>query len=275
MDIDIEFKEHEIRNDINIEDIEIDLVNLEESMKISSMKAKKLFTNIKQLKSCCEYSYTGIEDEELDYIIQRLSEINSNYSLKVDELRRLFDIIRKYMHNIQKTTHKKEIYKANIKNVLDLMKENVNDIKTFEPEEVEIGHLYNYEIDQIRELKKEIQRDYQNDINCKEVRQVRKLIEKYYKVICERLDYYTNELRKTNDKSKDYSNILNKVYEYRLLYKKLILYIKHYKIVNKECIIACESKGANLTHLYDFLDKLERCLRERIEYTYKFIENAK
>jgi len=276
MDIDIEHKEHYINKEINIENMDIDISNLEVKMKESSMKAKKLFTNIQKLKSCCEYSYTGISDEELNYIISRIEDMNKNYKLKTEELTQLFCIIRKYMENIRQTGHKKEIYKKNIKNVLQLLKQNINTIQNYKvkKESQSIGHLFNYQIDHIRQLKKDIQNDYETDKNCKEIRQVKKLIEQYYQVICERLDYYTNELRNTNDKSKDYSSILNKVYEYKLLYKRLILYIKHYKIINKETMTACENKNANLEDLYQFLKGLEQCLKLRNDHIYTFIRTS-
>jgi len=280
MDVDIEHKEYEIRKEINIENIDVDISRLETSLRESSTKAKKLFMNIKKLKSCHEYSYTGISDEDLDYIIDRMQSMNQNYRLKIQELSKLFSIIRKYMESTKHTNYKKDIYKANIKNVLDLLKTNITTIKNYESNKSDIktqsiGHLYNYQIDQIHQLKKDIQQDYENDKDCKEIRQVRTLIEQYYQVICEKLDYYTKELRKTNETSKDYSEILNKVYEYRLLYKRLILYIKHYKIINKEKIIMCQDGSGNLTHLYKYLDKLEKCLEYRIQNIYNFIETAK
>lgn len=276
MDIDIEHKEHITNKEINITNIDIDIRNLETSMRESSIKARKLFMNIKNLKACSEYSYTGISDTELDYIIEQMSNMNQKHRLKTEELTKTFSIIRRYMKNTEETSYKKDVYKANIKNILELLKKNVTHIQNYKIEEGnDIGHLYNYQIDHMRQLKQDIQRDYSNNKDCKEIRHVRILIEKYYKVICERIDYYTNELKRTNEKSSDHSDIMNKIYEYRLLYKRLILYIKHYKIINKEKLIICENKSENLDHLYQFLDKLEKCLKYKIDHIYNFIQNAK
>lgn len=276
MDIDIEHKEHIIKKELNIENIDIDIQRLEVNLKESSTKARELFTKIRKLKSCCKYSYTGISDNELDYIIEHLKKVRNDYRMTREELTKMCSVIRKYLENIKKTSYKKDVYKANIKNILELLKKNVTSIHKYKSESSEsIGHLYNYQMDHIYQLKKDLQQDYENDKNCKEIRQVKTLIEKYYQVICEKLDYYTKELKKTGEHSTDHSKLLNKVYEYRLLYKRLILYIKHYKIVNKEKIVMCDDKSANLKDLYTFTEKTEEYLDYRIRHIYSFIQNAK
>ena len=273
--VDIEYENNEKLNKNN-KHLEIKIKELEEKLYKSSIKAQNLFENLQKLQNDIKYSYIGISKEELDYVINNLSNIRNKYKMKTQELSKLFIIISKYISNIKNTETKKTVYKSNIENIMNILKKKTNIIKNYEiKDKRKVGHLYNYQLDYISNLKGQINKDIGEIKKCKEMKRIREIIEEYYRVICIRIDYYTKQLHQLNTNSPDYTEIFNKLSEYRLLYQKLLLYIKHYKIIYKEQIMSCQNVEGNLTHIYEFLERIELCIEYRTNKIYEFIINSK
>lgn len=248
-------------------DIQSTLEKLEKNIKDNSENSKKLFERLKRLQDCYKYTISNLTKKET----QRVAEnIKKNDVSKTEEI---CDTLLKYLKNIQDIPKTKEDSQNNIKHVVSLMKDKVDEIVKTEPEDEPIGSLHTFQLEHIAKLKDSLDRDMRNDC-CNEIQRVKDIVTSYYERICIELEKYTEEIKKLNKNSKNYTKVLNKIYEYRSLYKRLVLYIKHYKMVNREEIIACEKKG-NMTDVEKYLDEVEKYLKYRISIVHKFIQSVK
>lgn len=250
----------------------LQLNDLEQRIVENHEKSKQLFENISKLQDCYDVTYTKLTKEELAFLQNKMSSFKD---CRNEELEQLCALIRKYLESIVEIEDNKTIHKQNIQHMLNTMYEKVKEICEFNDEhEQTIGNLYVTQLDEMDVLRKKLKGDIELDC-CKEIRKVKKLIMQYYNVITQQLDKYANLLSTMNKNSKNYSYVMNKIYEYRLLYKRLMLYIKHYKVINKESIIACENSEANITHLFRYLEDVESYLQIRINAIAHFLMTAK
>jgi len=277
MDIDItevDIKRKETFISETVESNSINLDQLEQNINENSLRSKKLFENLKALQECHENTYTNLTKTEVEHVIENIEQLKVDNQAQSDTLHELCDIIRKYLTNIKEIHTDKVLYKQNMQHILHLMYEKVKMICNFDFDESEIGALYKYQMDHVHEIRKSIEID-QNDTCCDDIKNVKKIVSQYYQLICNELDKYTKELSTLRKGSKNYSVVLDKINEFQQLYRRLILYIKQYKTINREKVVACENKEANLEHLYAYLDNVETYMSVRVKSIYNFINNAK
>jgi hypothetical protein len=249
---------------------------LEQNVTDNSKKSKELFKNLQRMQECYESTYTNLTKEEVQKVVDTIDNLELNNAKTSAELVELCEIIRKYLTNIKEVHSDKTVYKQNIQSVLNLMYDKVKAICGFEfDEDVQIGSLYTYQLDHINQIQESLRREAEEKNCCDDIKKVKRIVTEYYSVICKELSRYTEELKSMNRNSKDYSGVLNKVYEYQLLYKRLLLYIKQYKTINREQVISCEHKDATAKDLEEYLDSVEKYLTHRVTHIYKFLMDAK
>ena len=149
----------------------------------NSIKAQNLFERLQKLQECEEYSYTNISQDEIETIVRNIKKVKENHKLNNDEVIQTCSTIHKYLDSINETNMNKDVYKKNIEHTIELLHQKVNDIcNTDMSKEKKVGQLYNYQLDHMRQIKKDIQDDYNNNC-CDDITQIKNIIKEYYQRI--------------------------------------------------------------------------------------------
>ena len=241
------------------------LAELTSVIKENNHLAKDLFQSIIDAQACVTHTYNSLTQKDLLYIRDSIEPAPTPFDPnRTYHLGHMCGLLSKYLTNIDGMKLTKGVYKEKIMDMVRKMFVHVEHIATYK---YDIGltpkkqnGMYHVHLEDITELRELMQVEYSSR-SCKDIKEIDKSVRQYHKLILDKLDEYTELIQTRTVDSPDFTKIIYQIRVYRILYHKLLLFVKHYRQIRKELLITCGEDEKNRKYLVNCLSNMEDVLR--------------
>jgi hypothetical protein len=245
------------------DDLDASLSGLSSIIQKNNQLAKDIFKKIVSAQECVEHMYTTMTQKEMLFIRDNIDPSPTPFDPdRSYHLGHMCSVLSKYINNINLMKKTKISYKKGITDMINKMYMQIEHIVN----EGQVGYkpigdgMYQIQLDDITELKRSISDEYSPE-SCKGIRYIYDTMKRYHSIITDKLDTYTTLIKTKTIDSPDFTKVLYQIRVYRILYIKLLLFVKHYKHVRKELMITCGEDEKNKRYLLQCLTNMETVLR--------------
>lgn len=239
--------------------------------------AKDIFKSVLEVQGCMENTYNSLTQRELVTLHEFIEPNPTPFDpSRQYHLGSMCSTLSKYLENIDVMKETKGGYKKEIMDLVRRMyiqvehivnQDQDNDLNRIQKPKSgsDTGSgtgmgMHHIQLDDIVQLRKSISEEYSSS-SCRGIKEINRAIKQYYKIIMDKLDTYIKLIKTKTINSPDFTKIIYQIRVYRILYHRLLLFVKHYKRIRKELLITCGEDEKNRRYLVQCLSNMENVMK--------------